>query len=222
MSVRNENNEQTLEEFVQELAQNDDIYEPEKMTGEDFFKMYLEELKDVPKLGLEEEKEILDRIQNGTAGKSDTQRLTEGKLSAALRIARTFENQGVHINDLVQEASVAILMAAAEYEGGDFDEQMEKKIRESLEALIEEQKREKTIEEDMRARVNVLKDISAAMAKELDRAPTVPELAEKMKMTEDEIRGIMKEMLNAMSVKSAEGQADLYGGGQSPSGNQEE
>ena len=222
MSVRNENNGQTLEEFVQELAQNDDIYEPEKMTGDDFFKMYLDELKDVPKLGLEEEKEILDRIQNGTAGKSDTQRLTEGKLSAALEIARTFENQGVHINDLVQEASVAILMAAAEYDGGDFDGQMEKKIRESLEALIEEQKRETTIEEDMRARVNVLKDISAAMAKELDRAPTVPELAQKMKMTEDEIRDIMKEMLNAMSVKSAEGQAGFYGGGQSPSGNQEE
>lgn len=50
------------------------------------------------------------------------------------------------------------------------------------------------------ARVNVLKDISKMMAEELGREATVEELAEKMKMTAEEIKDIMKVTLDAMSV----------------------
>ena len=62
------------------------------------------------------------------------------------------------------------------------------------------QREEMDIEEEMAARVNVLKDISAGMARELGREATVTELAERMKMTEEEIRDIMKLTLDAMSV----------------------
>ena len=48
--------------------------------------------------------------------------------------------------------------------------------------------------------MNVLKDISQQMAEELGREATVEELARKMKMTEDEIKDIMKLTLDAMSV----------------------
>ena len=51
--------------------------------------------------------------------------------------------------------------------------------------------------------VNVLKDISAAMAQELGREATAAELAERMRMTEEEIRDIMKLTLDAMSVSGA-------------------
>ena len=40
----------------------------------------------------------------------------------------------------------------------------------------------------MAARVNVLQTVSQVMAKELGREATVTELAEKMKMTEDEVK----------------------------------
>ena len=56
------------------------------------------------------------------------------------------------------------------------------------------------IEEEMAARVNVLKDISASMARELGREATLAELAERMKMSEDEIRDIMKLTMDAMKV----------------------
>ena len=59
---------------------------------------------------------------------------------------------------------------------------------------------ETKVEEEMLARVNVLKEVSKRMAEELGREATVAELAEKMKMTEDEIRDIMKLTLDAMSV----------------------
>ena len=52
----------------------------------------------------------------------------------------------------------------------------------------------------MAARVNVLQTVSQVMAKELGREATVTELAEKMKMTEDEVKDIMKLALDAITV----------------------
>ena len=71
---------------------------------------------------------------------------------------------------------------------------------EMIRAALEEQGLETKVEEEMLARVNVLKEVSKRMAEELGREATVAELAEKMKMTEDEIRDIMKLTLDAMSV----------------------
>ncbi len=95
---------------------------------------------------------------------------------------------------------MALLLALDQYENGNFREQVKDLVEENLNAAIEMQKKEKQTEEEMVARVNVLKDISGMMAEELGREATVEELAEKMKMTVDEIKAIMKLTLDAMSV----------------------
>ena len=95
---------------------------------------------------------------------------------------------------------MALLLAAGEYNGGDFSVLMKQRIRAALDEAISLQDTEIRIEEEMAARVNVLKDISASMANELGREATVEELAERMKMTVDEVKDIMKLTLDAMSV----------------------
>ena len=80
---------------------------------------------------------------------------------------------------------MALLLTANEYAGGDFKAQMEKRIREAVEDALKLQDTEDKIEEEVTARVNVLKDISASMAKELGREATVEELAERMKLSVD-------------------------------------
>ena len=56
--------------------------------------------------------------------------------------------------------------------GGNFRAQAEERIREALETALDIQDTEQKIEEEMLARVNVLKDISAQMAEELGREAT--------------------------------------------------
>ena len=68
---------------------------------------------------------------------------------------------------------MALFLFASEYENGDFDAQMEKKVRAAIEDALQIQNRETKIEEEMAARVNVLKDISASMARELGREATL-------------------------------------------------
>ena len=95
---------------------------------------------------------------------------------------------------------MALLLLVSAYEGGNFRAQAEERIREALETALDIQDTEQKIEEEMLARVNVLKDISAQMAEELGREATVEELAARMKMTVEEIKDIMKLTLDAMSV----------------------
>ena len=165
---------------------------------DDVYQMYLEEIKRIPPCTAKEEEMLLGLVKSGD--KAARERLLEGMLHYVVKLAGGFRNQGLPAGDLVQEANMALLLALDQYENGNFREQVKDLVEENLNAAIEMQKKEKQTEEEMVARVNVLKDISGMMAEELGREATVEELAEKMKMTEDEIKAIMKLTLDAMSV----------------------
>ena len=165
---------------------------------DDVYQMYLEEIKRIPPCTAKEEEMLLGLVKSGD--KAARERLLEGMLHYVVKLAGGFRNQGLPAGDLVQEANMALLLALDQYENGNFREQVKDLVEENLNAAIEMQKKEKQTEEEMVARVNVLKDISGMMAEELGREATVEELAEKMKMTVDEIKAIMKLTLDAISV----------------------
>lgn len=165
---------------------------------DDIYQMYLEEIALIPACDPQEEKELLARIRTGDEGAK--QRLLEGSLGFIVELAKGYADKGLPLGDLVQEANIALILTADDYEDGDFRAQVAGRAKEMIEAAIEEQQAETQIEEEMLARVNVLQKVSKVMADEFGREATVEELAERMKMSVDEIRIIMKETLDAMSV----------------------
>ena len=123
-----------------------------------------------------------------------------------LEIVREYGDSELPISDLVQEANTALMLAAIEYDGSEpWNELMTRRVKESVELALEEQRTENQIEETMAARVNVLQTVSQVLAKEFGREATLEELSAKMKMTEDEVRDIMKLALDALTV-NGEGQ----------------
>lgn len=183
---------------MKDVAQEWDLKEEETAGGVDYYRMYMDEIAGIAPCTEEEEERLLQEILSGNSGAKD--RLLEGYLGWAVSLAEEYRDQGLSAGDLVQEANMALLLAVRGYEGGSFRMQAEKEIRTALEEALRVQREETDIEEEMAARVNVLKDISASMARELGREATVEELAERMKMTEEEIKDIMKLTLDAMSV----------------------
>lgn len=165
---------------------------------DDVYQMYLDEIEGISPCTGEEAAGLLTAVRQGD--KAARERLLEGKLHTAAELAKPFAGQGLPMGDLIQEANIALIMAIDNYGDGDFDEFLKERVTEQLNAAIELQKSEAKVEEEMLARVNVLKDISQQMAEELGREATVEELSKKMKMTEDEIKDIMKLTLDAMSV----------------------
>ena len=180
---------------------------------DDFYQMYLEELEAVAEAGPEEELSLLERLAAGDV--SARERLIEGNLKRVLEYAKGYDGRGLPMGDLVQEGNMALTALAMEYESGAFQELLRERVRACIEAALEEQRMEAEVEENVAARVNVLQEVSRVMAKELGREATVEELAAKMKMTEDEIRDIMKVTLDAVNVGTAM-RMNLDGDGNEP------
>ena len=180
------------EEMREEMEQNTE-------TGtEDIYQVYMEELAVIPPCTEEENRELLKRVKAGD--REAKKRLVEGNLKKALFFIQDYLNRGVPMADLIQEASMELMMLADEGFEGSFEKLLESRIRVRMEEIINDQKKETDIEEEMLARVNVLQEVSKSMAEELGREAKLSELAERMKMTEDEVREIMKVTMDALSM----------------------
>ena len=170
----------------------------EDLSAEDIYRVYMEEIAAIPPCSEAENAKLLGEIRNGN--KAARERLIEGNLKNALFFVQDYINKGVPMADLIQEASLELMMLADEGFEGSFEKLLESRIRVRMEEIINDQKKEADIEEEMLARVNVLQEVSKSMAEELGREAKLSELAERMKMTEDEVREIMKVTMDALSM----------------------
>lgn len=168
------------------------------LSAEDIYRVYMEEIAAIPPCSEEENEKLLGEIRSGN--KAARERLIEGNLKNALFFVQDYINKGVPMADLIQEASMELMMLADEGFEGSFEKLLESRIRVRMEEIINDQKKEADIEEEMLARVNVLQEVSKSMAEELGREAKLSELAERMKMTEDEVREIMKVTMDALSM----------------------
>ena len=170
----------------------------EELNPEDIYRVYMEEIAAIPPCSEEENEKLLGEIRSGN--KAARERLIEGNLKNALFFVQDYINKGVPMADLIQEASMELMMLADEGFEGSFEKLLESRIRVRMEEIINDQKKETDIEEEMLARVNVLQEVSKSMAEELGREAKLSELAERMKMTEDEVREIMKVTMDSLSM----------------------
>ena len=170
----------------------------EDLSAEDIYRVYMEEIAAIPPCSEAENEKLLGEIRNGN--KAARERLIEGNLKNALFFVQDYINKGVPMADLIQEASMELMMLADEGFEGSFEKLLESRIRVRMEEIINDQKKEADIKEEMLARVNVLQEVSKSMAEELGREAKLSELAERMKMTEDEVREIMKVTMDALSM----------------------
>ena len=173
----------------------------ESMQTEDIYRVYMEELAAIPPCSEGENAELLIKIKKGDAGARE--RLIEGNLRRALMSVQEYINRGVPMADLIQEASMELMMLVDEGFEDSFEKLLESRIRVRLEEVINEQKSEINIEEVMLARVNVLQEVSKELAERLGREPKLNELADRMQMTEDDVREIMKVTMDALNLSEA-------------------
>lgn len=170
--------------------------------SQNFYEMYLEEMEQIQPLVPEEQTALLAAAAQG--GVQARNRLVEGSLKQVLSMAKAYEGRVLPLPDVVQEANTALILAAVEYDGAeDWEELLARRVKEAVELAIREQEEEVMAEENVAARVNVLQTVSGVLAEELGREATVTELADKMKMAEDEIRDIMKVALAAVTVNGS-------------------
>jgi RNA polymerase primary sigma factor len=169
--------------------------EPEE---ERYLEQYLEDLALIEPISEAESNALTEAMAAGN--EAAKQRVIESGLRRICDLANEYAGRGVHIGDLIQEGNMALLKAADRFTKGDFWLFSLPLAREAMLEAIEEQSGQAAIGEKIAVRANRLMDISAELAKELEREPTAAELANRLHMTEEEVRDIMKISLDVISV----------------------
>lgn len=188
-----------MEERLEDMELEEE--DKEGTSAEDIYRVYMEEVAAIPPCTEAENARLLLEVKKGSDEARN--RMIEGNLRTALLYVQEYLNHGVAMVDLIQEASMELMMLVDEGLEGSFERLLESRIRVRMEEVIKEQKTETDIEEEMLARVNVLQEVSKRMAEELGREASLKELAERMKMTEDDVREIMKVTMDALSLSEA-------------------
>ena len=87
---------------------------------DDVYQMYLEEIGILTPCTPDEEAALLERVKSGDAEAKN--RLMEGTLGYIVELVKAYENQGLPLGDLVQEANIAVMMALGEPENLNFED----------------------------------------------------------------------------------------------------
>ena len=174
-------------------------YEKEE-TDPGVIRFYEEELEE---LGGSDPKKVRELIVRLADGEDVQNELIESMLADVALDARNYTGHGVLLGDLIQEGNMGLIEAV--FELGDREpKEAEKFLREAAESAmkkaVSEQMNTDSVGEQMARKANRLDEAARFLAEDLGREATAGELADHLKMTEEEVKEIMKMSLDAISV----------------------
>lgn len=169
--------------------------------------MYLSDINNASSLSETEEVSLLKQYASDHMNREIINSLTESNLKLVLSVAEEFKNHGVSYGDLLQEGNLGLMEGIMTYRGNssipEFHEHLINAIQNAMEDAIQEQNASSRIGAHAADRANELDRASVALGKELDRTPTLEELAKYLSLPEDEIERIMKMSLDALTIDNS-------------------
>ena len=187
---------------------------PEELTDEELLgsnsakvndpvRMYLKEIGVVPLLSNEEEKELAIAVENGDL--EAKQRLAEANLRLVVSIAKRYVGRGMQFLDLIQEGNMGLMKAVDKFDyskGFKFSTYATWWIRQAITRAIADQARTIRIPVHMVETINKLVREQRNLLQELGQDPTPEQIAERMDMTPDKVREILKIAQEPVSLET--------------------
>ena len=193
---------------------------PEELTDEELLgsnsakvndpvRMYPKEIGVVPLLSNEEEKELAIAVENGDL--EAKQRLAEANLRLVVSIAKRYVGRGMQFLDLIQEGNMGLMKAVDKFDyskGFKFSTYATWWIRQAITRAIADQARTIRIPVHMVETINKLVREQRNLLQELGQDPTPEQIAERMDMTPDKVREILKIAQEPVSLETPIGEED--------------
>ena len=155
----------------------------------DSINMYLKEIRQFPLLTAEEEKELLDKIAKGD--KSAKNKLVESNLRLVVSIAKKYQNNGLSLMDLIQEANIGLLIAVEKFEperGYRFSTYASWWIKQTISRALDNKSKMIRMPAYVVEGVNKMKNAEKTLTIRLGREPTIEEIANEMALSVDKVK----------------------------------
>ena len=203
---------EAIESEVERLGQGNNmerILAQEGLAIDDPVRMYLKEIGKVPLLTPKRERELAERMAEGDETAKDE--LVEANLRLVVSIAKRYVGKGMYFLDLIQEGNLGLMKAVDKFDytkGYKFSTYATWWIRQAITRAIADQARTIRIPVHMVETIHKVSRYSRQMLQELGREPTADEIGEKMGITADKVREIMKIAQDPVSLETPIGEEE--------------
>ena len=190
------------------------ILEQEGLAIDDPVRMYLKEIGRVPLLTADRERELAEIMSGETPEEEKTaakKELVEANLRLVVSIAKRYVGKGMFFLDLIQEGNLGLMKAVDKFDysrGYKFSTYATWWIRQAITRAIADQARTIRIPVHMVETIHKVSRYSRQMLQELGREATADEIGEKMGMSAEKVREIMKIAQDPVSLETPIGEEE--------------
>jgi len=181
----------------------------EGVSVDDPVRMYLKDIGRIPLLTTERETYLAERIAEGDeAAKNE---LVEANLRLVVSIAKKYTGKGMYFLDLIQEGNLGLIKAVEKFDhtkGYKFSTYAIWWIRQAITRAIADQARTIRIPVHMVETIHRVSRASRQLLQEYGREPTIDEIAQKLGMSAEKVREIMKAAQDPVSLETPIGEED--------------
>ena len=162
---------------------------------------YLSDIAKEELLTAEEEVELAQRIKAGDQVALD--KLVRANLRFVVSVAKQYQNQGLSLQDLINEGNVGLVKAAQRFDetrGFKFISYAVWWIRQSILQAVAEQARIIRLPMNQVGAMAKVKKASALLEQKLQRRPTIKEISDSVDLAEDKVEQLLSLNTRAMST----------------------
>jgi len=178
------------EEIDEETLNNNQYFDD---ISDDSVRLYLREIGKIPLLSSEEELELAKKVVAGDKKAKD--KMAEANMRLVVSIAKRYSGRGLDFLDLIQEGNTGLLRAVEKFDpdkGFKFSTYATWWIRQAITRAIADQARTIRIPVHMVETINKLLRTQRRMTQELNREPTIEELAKELEMEPEKVEYVIK------------------------------
>src|SRR5574344_1787695 len=183
--------------------------ESKDMSVNDNVRMYLKEIGKISLLSMDEEQELASRVAEGDDIAKNI--LAESNLRLVVSIAKRYVGRGLLFLDLIQEGNIGLMKAVEKFDydkGYKFSTYATWWIRQAITRALADQARTIRVPVHMVETINKMARIERQMTLELNREPTEEEIANKMGISVDKVREVIKISQDPVSLETPIGEED--------------
>ncbi len=185
----------------EDLTKNININDP--------VRMYLKEIGRISLLSPDEELDLSIRVAEGDEEAKNI--LAECNLRLVVSIAKRYVGRGLLFLDLIQEGNIGLMKAVEKFDYGKgykFSTYATWWIRQAITRALADQARTIRVPVHMVETINKMARIQRQLTLELDREPTEEQIAEKMDITVEKVREVMKISQDPVSLETPIGEEE--------------